>query len=127
MFKRLASGQETVLAYDVEGTISEESFDQLLGEVRSAVDRYGGVRLLVRVQGWPTSGTPTVGERLRFAKEHQPGIERYAVVGNDRVIGFLTSVADAFVDMDLRFFELDREEAAWAWVGGSGVAEEDPG
>lgn len=127
MYKLLEPSHENVLGYEIEGTISENSFKELLGEVRSAVDRYSAARLLLRIRDWPTTENPTVGERLRLAREHLPGIERYALVGDERAIGSLTSVADAFVDMDLRFFELDQEDSAWAWVNASGVSDEDPG
>ena len=58
MYRRLGSGDDDVLGFEVEGTISQESFEELLGEVRRAIDRFGGVRLLVRVHGWPAGETP---------------------------------------------------------------------
>ena len=124
MYRRLDSGDDDVLGFEVEGTISQSSFEELLGEVRRATDRFGAARLLIRVHGWPTGETPTLGERLRFAKEHLGGIERYAVVGDSRVVEYLTTMADAFVDMDLRFFEVDEEEQAWAWVRDRGTSQE---
>ncbi|WP_017585408.1 SpoIIAA family protein [Nocardiopsis ganjiahuensis] len=127
MYERLEPSHENVLGFEVGGTVSEDSFRELLAEVRPAIDQYQAVRLLIRIRDWPTTENPTLGERLRLAREHFPGIERYALVGDARAIGSLTSVADAFVDMDLRFFELDQEDSAWAWVNASGVLDEDPG
>lgn len=124
MYRRLDSGDDDVLGFEVEGTISQSSFEELLGEVRRAIDRFSAVRLLIRVHGWPTGETPTLAERLRFAKEHFGGIERYAVVGDSRVVEYLTTLADAFVDMDLRFFEVDEEKQAWAWVRDRGTSQE---
>ena len=124
MYRRLDSGDDDVLGFEVEGTISQESFEELLEEVRHGIDRSGGVRLLLRVHGWPADETPTLGERLRFAKEHFHQIERYAVVGDSRIVEYLTTLADAFVDMDLRFFESDEEDQAWAWVRDRGTSQE---
>ncbi|MET9780283.1 STAS/SEC14 domain-containing protein [Nocardiopsis alba] len=116
MYRRLDSGEDDVLGYEVEDTIPHDDFEEILDEVREVIRRHGAARLLVRIHGRPSTETPTLEERLRFAKEHLHDIERYAVVGDDRIIRFLTTLADAFVDMDLRFFELDQEDAAWAWV-----------
>ncbi|MBR8740944.1 STAS/SEC14 domain-containing protein [Nocardiopsis sp. MG754419] len=124
MYRRLDSGEDAVLAFEVEGTIAHSAFEEVLGDVRRAIDRFGAVRLLLRVHGWPTTETPTLGERLRFAREHHADIERYAVVGDSRAIGYLTTLADAFVDMDLRFFEIENESAAWAWLRDEGTPQE---
>lgn len=124
MYKRLESVNDDVLGFEVEGTISQESFEELLEEVRRAIERYGPVRLLVRIHGWPTNGTPALSERLRFARDHFDDIERYAVVGDSKAIEFLIGLADAFVDMDLRFFELDEEAQAWDWVNDRGTSQE---
>ena len=127
MYKRLEPSHENVLGFEVEGTISEDSFRELLEEVRSTIDRYSAARLLIRIRDWPATGNPTVGERLRLAREQLPGIERYALVADEHALASLTSVADAFVDMDLRFFDLGQEDSAWAWAGASGLLDEDPG
>ena len=127
MYQRLRGSQGNTLGYEVGGTVSERDFGEILDEVRAVVDEYGSARLLVRVRDWPSTETPTLGERLRSARRNLAGIERYAVVGEERAIAFLTSLADAFVDMDLRFFELDQEDEAWDWVRRSDIAQESPG
>lgn len=124
MYRRLESANDDVLGFEVEGTISQDSFEELLEEVRRTIDRDGPVRLLVRIHGWPTSATPTLGERFRFARDHFDDIERYAVVADAKAIEYLIGLADAFVDMDLRFFELDEQTQAWDWVNDRGTPQE---
>lgn len=46
------------------------------------------------------------------------------MVGDSRVVEYLTTLADAFVDMDLRFFESDEEERAWTWARDRGSSQE---
>lgn len=119
MYQRLERGQGNVVAYEIGDSVTEEEVQEIVAQLREAVGEHGRIRLLVRMRGWPRNATAAFVERLRFAKDHFGDIDRYAVVGDHRLVEFLTGAADKVVGMDLRHFDPADEEAAWAWVGES--------
>lgn len=119
MYQRLERGQGNVVAYELGDSVTEVEVQEILARLREAVGEHGRIRLLVRMRGWPLNPTAAFVERLRFAKDHFKDIDRYAVVGDHRLVEFLTEAADKVVSMELRHFEPADEEAAWAWVGES--------
>ena len=53
-----------------------------------------------------------VNSLVRFRDD----IDRYAVVGDNRLYDAMASVADKFMDMEIRHFSLDDEQEAWNWL-----------
>lgn len=119
MYRRLERGRGNVLAYEIGTSVTGEDVREILGQMREAIGEHGRIRLLVRMEGWPENATAAFTERLRFARDHFGDIDRYAVVGDHRLLASLTEAADQVVGMELRHFEPGDEETAWAWVGES--------
>ncbi|MBE2999175.1 STAS/SEC14 domain-containing protein [Nocardiopsis sp. HNM0947] len=124
MYRKLGSSHDNVLAYQVEGKISQAEMDGMLGEVREEVDGHGRVRLLLRLRGWPHAELSTLRERFQFLREYGDGVDRIAVVCDERILGFLADAADRVSGTDLRSFRGGDEDAAWAWIE-AGAEEQD--
>ena len=116
MYQRLERGKGKVVAFEIGESVTKEEVEQMLAQMREAVDEHGRIRLLVRMEGWPKNATAAFAERIRFAKDHYGDIDRYAVVGDHRLVEFLTEATDKVVSMELRHFDLPEEEAAWRWI-----------
>lgn len=116
MYKRLDRSHANILGYEVEGKITEEEYEQLTTEVRAAIGTHGSVRLLVRARGFPTAEIKAVDEQLSFARDHLSDIERYAVVTDHTGLELVTKASEKLVNVDIRQFDLEDEEAAWAWL-----------
>ncbi|MFD6953213.1 hypothetical protein A6A08_20345 [Nocardiopsis sp. TSRI0078] len=76
------------------------------------------MRLLVRAHGFPTAGLSALDDDLRFAGEHLGDIERYAVVGDQKLLELMVRASDKVVRARARHFAPEDEEAAWAWLEG---------
>lgn len=117
MIKQMERSHDNVLGYEVTGDkVTEKEYQQVIGQVRTAIDEHGKVRLLVRVPGFPKSELSALDDRLRFAREHLGDIERYAVVGDSKAMEVLTKMTDKVIRADLRHFAPEEEETAWSWV-----------
>lgn len=124
MYRKLGTSHDNVLAYQVAGRVTHGEMRRLLGEVREAVDAHGRVRLLLRMRGWPYAELSTVRHRIEFLREYGDGLDRLAVVSDERLLGFLADRADRFTGTDLRSFRSDVESEAWAWIE-AGAEEQD--
>ena len=111
---RLPSTNPGVLAYTIEGKVT--GFD--LREMGEAVDAvsiaHGKVGLLVKMPGFPQIGEGVVTEKLRLL-HILPKVKRYAVVGPGWLQGPIAAI-NPLLAMEMRFFSLEEEEQALAWV-----------
>jgi hypothetical protein len=122
MIRKLEQSHGDLLAYEGAGKLTEEENSAAIKEMREAIAQHGKIRLFVRVRGIPTPELAAMGERWRFAREHLSDIDRYALVGDNRVYKWLFKIADAFTEMEMRYFPLKDETKAWEWLGESAVA-----
>lgn len=117
MYRKLPQSHDNVLGYEVAGTVTEEEYRQVAGELREVIDEHGKVRVLVRVPEMPDQELrATLGDRLRFLKDHVGDIERYALVSEDRTAEWLGKVTDKVTPIELKLFSTDEEPQAWQWV-----------
>ncbi|WP_017616056.1 SpoIIAA family protein [Nocardiopsis salina] len=126
MYRKLGSSHDNVLAYQVAGRGTPREMAQLLDEVREAVDSHGRIRLLLRMRGWPYAELSTVRHRVEFLREYGDGLDRLAVVSDERLLGFLADRADRFTGTDLRSFRTECENEAWEWIETGADEQDDP-
>jgi hypothetical protein len=59
---------------------------------------------------------------LKFVKEHHQHIEKIAVVVDAGFATIVPSIANHFVDAQVKRFDLAHEDAAWDWLRGNSDA-----
>ncbi|WP_096438318.1 STAS/SEC14 domain-containing protein [Alteribacter populi] len=116
MIRKLDSSKGNVLEYEVKSKMTKEENDQLMVEVSAAIERFGEVRLLVRLWDMPGVEFSAIDDRLKFAKDHLIDIERYALVSDSNLAEYLAEVTDTVTGIDLRHFRMEEEAEARAWV-----------
>jgi hypothetical protein len=116
VIRKLEWSQRNVLAYEASGKMTEEENERTLGEIKTAIKEHGKVNIFVMLPEMARPEAGAVDDRLRFVKEHTKDIERYAIVGDQKKIKVISSIADKLIGIDIRYFSFDEENKAKEWV-----------
>lgn len=116
MLKKLETSEKNILEYEVTGKITDEENDMVLREVKSLIEEYGSVKILVRAHSIPTPELSSVSDRLSFAKNYLDKIEKYALVTDSKILSAIEKIVDPAMKMELKVFPADKEEEARAWL-----------
>ena len=116
IIRKLEWSQRNVLAYEASGKMTEEENERTLGEIKAAIKEHGKVNIFVRLPEMARPEAGAVDDRLRFVKEHINDIERYAIVGDQKKIKVISSIADKLIGIEIRYFSFDEENEAREWV-----------
>ena len=116
------SEPEDLLVVHVKGTFTFEDLQELQNKARDEIDRAGKVKLLLlagQFTGWGKEGD---WGNLTFMYEHDPFIEKMAVVADrkwrDEILMF---VGAGWRQASVRFFRSGEEKAARDWLRGRSV------
>lgn len=116
MYQTLAESQDPVVGYEVRGELDEADLEAILSDLERVIDEYGEARLLVVLPEIPQPSLDALEEDLGFWMRHADELERYAVVGDGRLLEWTAKLGDAAVDTDLRHFEESDLDDAWNWA-----------
>jgi len=114
----LPTSRDDILAFEVDGVISEAEFPTVLAEINALFDRHDKVRLLGRIKhlgGFDPAILMQSGLiPMKLAAMRK--VERYAIVGAPGWMSKMISTMNPLFDVDMRTFPADREAAAWTWI-----------
>lgn len=116
MVEKLPKSGGRVLGYRVDGRIEGDELTKMLREMESVIEREGEVRLLVQLEGFPTTDLDALTEDLSFWLEHGNDIERYAVVGDSTLLDWAADVGGTMTSVDVQYFAESEMRDAWEWV-----------
>lgn len=113
-------------AFAWNGTITRADADEVLERLQRALESHISVRLLARVERMGGIRLPAL-LRTTFARIKALGlrkVERYAIVGRAAWLERYVELMNHVTPIQMRFFPLEREQEAWAWIEAEPAAEE---
>ena len=115
------------VAFAWNGTISAPEAADVVRAIDRALEGYGAIRLLGRIErlGGIAPGAFTETGLIALKRRARHKIERYAVVGGPSWLPRWVVTVAALSKIDLRHFALENESAAWAWVEAQPASERD--
>jgi hypothetical protein len=116
MIRRLNNEADLLLGYHLSGTITQEDVKLAQREIRSVLDRYGKVRLLIHLGDLEIPQAAAAWQDLKYTQVYLTDVERMAVVGDDAWQAWVTKVVDLPTQGKIRFFEESETQQAWDWV-----------
>ena len=116
MYTKLDRSHDGVIGYELSGTITEAEFKEMIAEFETAINEAGELRLLIHTPRIPTFEFALLDEDFGFWLSHRHDIERYAVVGDGRLLEWATRVGDRITGIDVRHFKEADIETAWEWL-----------
>lgn len=117
MFERLDDRTRgPVLGYRFGDRVTEEDFRTVAREMESIIDERGSVRLYLEFDGYPIPDLDVIDDDLKFWLDHRNDLERYAIVGEGRLLEWSAELGDRLTGVDVQFFAPDARDQAWTWV-----------
>lgn len=108
-----------VLEVDISGKLTRKDYQRFneAFEAASAGTQKPRLLLVLRdMKGWTPSA---MWEDMKFDIKHFNDIERVAVVGDSRWEELITALYKPFTRAETRYFDLQDEAGARAWVAGN--------
>lgn len=116
--------EKNVIVVDVRQALRVQDFDTLALAADSWIETRGNVPGLViharHFPGWENLGS--LISHVRFVRDHHKKIKRVALTADTKLAGLTPSVAEHFVEAEVKSFAFDQIDDAIAWAGGNGGA-----
>jgi len=114
----IETNRPDVYAFAWNGTITRADADEVFEKLERELESHISVRLLARVE--QIGGIrPQALLRAAFARIKALGlrkVERYAIVGHAAWLERYVELVNNLTPIQMRYFPLDREREAWAWI-----------
>ncbi len=109
-----------VIVVEVKEALRAQDFDALATMADTWIEAHGNLQGLViharEFPGWENLGS--LWRHLRFVRDHHRKVKRIALAADTKVAGVAASLAEHFVQAEVKRFPYEELENAIAWAGG---------
>jgi hypothetical protein len=123
MIQKLDNDLEKVLAYHISGTVTQADVQVAQQEMKSVLDRFGKVRLLIHLGDLEIPKAGAAWQDLKYADVYLTDVERLALVGDASWQEWVTKAVDLPTQGKMRFFDETEIQQAWAWIDNNTTVE----
>jgi hypothetical protein len=116
MITQLPRSAGKTLGFRFSGKLSDEDYTQFTPLVDAAAAQHGAVRLLIQFEEFDGWEARAMWDDFEFGLQHRKSIERMAVVGEGRMVDWMTKLSRPFTSATVRQFAPEELDAAWAWI-----------
>jgi len=116
MISQLPRSAGKVLGFTFSGKLHDEDYKQFVPAVDAVVEKHGAARLLMvleDLEGWDAHA---MWDDFEFGLHHRKSLERLALVGDGRMVDWMTKLSKPFTAAEVRKFAPADIDAAWAWL-----------
>jgi tRNA U38,U39,U40 pseudouridine synthase TruA len=114
-----------ILVLKPEGKLEAADFTTLANRVDAYLGGHAALHgVLIQAKAFPGwQDFSALLAHLKFVRRHHQKIEKIAVVADGGFATVMPNIASHFVHAQVRHFEFEHEDAAWAWLAQSGDAQ----
>lgn len=105
-----------VVEIKVLGRVTENDMNQILPKLEAFIDKHGTIKMVEVIEKLDGFDPSTILDGLKFDAKHLSDISHVAIVTDIPWVGFMTSVADVFMPVVVRRFDMNKIEEARDWV-----------
>ena len=117
MIRQIQTNHPGIVGFCLSGKLKDEDYRAFVPAIdRVIAAAQGSVRLLVQFEdfhGWDLHGA---WDDFKFGIEHYADTERIAVIGDQRWEQWMTLLWKPFSRAEIRYFDGDETDQAWAWI-----------
>jgi hypothetical protein len=116
--RRLETGSDRLYAFEIDGRLGEADIDLMLAPLTAAFERGEKIDVLLRIRDFEwfeAQGAfrSSVFSAKMAALRH---LRRYAIVGAPDWMEAMIRLTDRLTAIEMRAFDDDEEDEAWAWI-----------
>jgi len=112
-----------VIVVEVKQALRTQDFDALAFTADAWIETHGSLQGLVihtrEFPGWENLGS--FFRHVRFVRDHQRHVKRIALAADTKLASLAPSIADHFIQAEVKSFGYDELDAAIAWAAGAGT------
>ena len=124
-FKIIETDRPDAMAFEIDGHLAKAELERVTAHFLQALEGKDRIRMLGRIRrldGLQPTGLLS-GDYFAMKRSFLERMDRYAIVGGPAWLRTtLNSLAPLF-KVEIRHFELEQEDEAWAWIGARPVSE----
>ena len=116
--KKIPTKRETLGGYFIDGHMTSDDITSVYTELLAIYKQHEKIDLLVKFENfdgfdWSAIFTDTTYAAKTQSLDH---IRRYAIVGAPSWMSTIATAFNPLFTLELKSFELDEEQEAWAWL-----------
>ena len=116
MTKKLDIETPEVVAYQFDHKITKDEVKEIHDELRKAIAENDSVRIFADCRNLEGMDPSAVIEDLKLAPEYVSDIERFAVIGDNKWLEFLSKAGDKLTQGETRYFSPHEFSKARQWI-----------
>jgi len=117
---------DRVVAAEIDGRLTAEDMEALVGRLQPIVDRGEKALLYVDMENYEGSDFGVMTEKLKNIGMLWKALDKYAVVGDKRWMEIWIKIVDPLSPQQIRHFYPDKTDEAWEWLLASETSEGNP-
>ncbi len=114
---------DRVVAAKIDGRLTAEDMEALVGRLQSIVDRDEKALLYIDWEKYEGSDLGVITEKLKNMGMLWKALDKYAFVGDKRWVEIGIKIFDPLSPQQIRHFYPDKTDEAWSWLLASETSE----
>ena len=105
-----------VVEIKVLGRVTENDMNNILPKLEDFIEKHGTIRMVEVIEKLDGFDPTTILDGLKFDAKHLSDISHVAIVTDSPWLGFMTNVADVFMPVVVRKFDMANLDQARDWA-----------
>ncbi len=110
------AANDRIVAYELHGHFSADDMRGLLSHLEAEMDKRGKLRLYQDVSEYGGVELAAIREKFKHIGKLWSGIEKVAVVGDQRWMEIWIGIVDPITPQQLKYFPVGEKDTAFAWL-----------
>ncbi|MBR9919550.1 MAG: STAS/SEC14 domain-containing protein [Bacteroidetes bacterium] len=98
--------------------IDQADYDRLLPIAKDIIEKHGTLRWYFEMEDFDGWTMEALWSDAKFDFKHRNDFEKIAMVGRKDWMDWMTQLMKPFTSAEIKFFELEEQAAARAWIKG---------
>ncbi len=104
------------MAFRISAHVDKQDYDIMLPLLQERIQAHGKVKVYAEVQDVQEYSLQALRDEVTFDLKHANDFSRVAIVGNQKWLDWLVTVAKPFTTADVRYFDFSERSQAWEWI-----------
>ena len=107
---------DAIIEIRLDGRVTREDYDAVIDKVQDFIDAHGTIKLIEIIDSFKGFDPSALWAGLKFDIRNVRHVSHVAVVSDIGWMGPAAKAAGAVITSDVRTFDLDELDDAWAWL-----------
>lgn len=116
MIQLLEQSKDDLVAFSISGNVSRSDYNVMPPLLEERIKQHGKIRVYAEVQDVEEYTLQALWEDIKFDMKHATDFSKAALVGDQKWIDWLTTMAKPFTTAKLRYFDYSERTQAWEWI-----------